>query len=108
MICSDCHQEKPDSAFRPGIHASVCFGCRVGSVQFTGVDERSIEVRKRDREFAADSAAYRRLKADGLQPKGVNKSAMAEKLADSKVEIELGHSIPKDQRLAYTRNLGQL
>ena len=48
-----------------------------------------MEIRRRDRQFARDNAAYRRLRADGVQPRGVDKSYMAERLADNKAEIEL-------------------
>ena len=91
-----------------GQHEDDCLGCKLVSLQFQGVDEHSIEVRKRDRQFAVDAAAYRRLKADGIQPRGVDKSAMAEKLASNKAEIELGHSLHPEQVKAYTRTYGKM
>ena len=74
--------------------------------QFEGPGEYAMEIRKRDRDFAVDNAAYRRLRAEGLQPRGVNKSAMAEKLADNKAEIELGRSLYSDEKDAYRKTYG--
>ena len=74
--------------------------------QFQGPGEYAMEIRKRDRDFAVDNAAYRRLRAEGLQPRGVNKSAMAEKLADNKAEIELGRSLFSDEKDAYRKTYG--
>lgn len=108
QICTECNLPKPASQFREGIHASVCFGCRVGSAQFFSMAPRAADVRQRDRDFAKDAAAYRRLRADGLQPRGVNFSAMAEKLATHKSEIDMGRSLREDEKNAFTRDLGTL
>lgn len=108
QICTECELPKSADQFREGIHASVCFGCRVGSAQFFSMAPRAADVRKRDREFAKDAAAYRRLRAEGLQPKGVNHSAMAETLATHKTEIDMGRSLRKDEKAAFTRDLGTL
>lgn len=107
-ICADCGDPKPSSAFREGRHADVCFACRVGSVQFTSMSPRAEDVRKRDREFEKDAAAYKRLRKEGLQPKGVDKSALLETMADHKTEVELGRSLQKDQVKAFNRGLGSI
>lgn len=78
------------------------------SIQFTALDERAFDVRKRDKEFAKDAAAYRRLRANGLQPKGVNKSAVLETMADHRAEVAIGRSITPEERSAYNRNLGAI
>lgn len=65
-------------------------------------------VRERDKKFDKDNAAYKRLRAEGLQPKGVDNSAMAEKLADHKSEIQLGHSLHKDAIKAFNRNVAPI
>ena len=85
---------------------AACYTIKLRTVQFEGPGEYAMEIRRRDREFAKDNAAYRRLRKDGVQPRGIDKSSMAEKLADNKAEIELGHSLPDDQKKAYTRALG--
>ena len=108
QICTECGLPKPADQFRAGIDASVCFGCRVGSAQFLSMAPRAFDVRKRDKEFAKDAAAYRRLRAEGLQPKGVNKSAMAETLATHKSEIDMGRSLRPDEKRAFSRDLGTL
>lgn len=85
-----------------------CFGCKCLTLRFDKLDERSMDVRKRDKEFAKDSAAYKRLRAEGLQPKGVNKSAMLERAADHKAEVALGRSLTTEERVAHTRDLGAI
>ena len=108
MICSDCNEEKPDTAFRPGIDATVCFGCRVGSAQFLSMAPQAAEARSRERQFSKDSAAYRRLRAQGIQPNHVDGSAMAEKMATHPIEIEIGRDLHPTERKALVRTNGTI
>lgn len=80
------------------------YRCAKRSIQFTGADERSYELRKRDRAFALDSAAYRRLRAEGLQPRGVDKSSTLEVVADHKAEVMLGRSLSTREKNALNRD----
>ena len=102
-ICSECQEPRPADSFREGLHADVCFGCRVGSVQFTSMSPRAEDVRKRDRKFEKDAAAYRRLRKDGVQPKHVDGSALAETLATHKAEIEIGRDLHPIEKKALNR-----
>lgn len=81
---------------------------RLRGITFAQADERAYEVRKRDKDFVKDSAAYKRLRAEGLQPRGVNKSAALETMADHKIEVELGRSISRREATAHTRALGRI
>ena len=63
-------------------------------------------MRKRDRQLAVDGAAYRRLRKEGIQPKGVDKSAMLERAMDHKIEAKLGRSMTREERLNYNTQAG--
>ena len=108
QICAECGEPKPLSAFREGRHADVCFACRVGSVQFTSMSPRAEDVRKRDRKFEKDAAAYKRLRKEGLQPRGVDNSALLETMADHRAQVDLGRPIAPEQIKAYNRDIGPI
>jgi hypothetical protein len=91
-----------------GQHPESCFGCKAASIQFTSMSPRAEAVRTRDREFDKDAAAYKRLRAEGLQPKGVDKSAMLEKMADHKQQVQLGRPLYQDELKAHNRSLGPI
>lgn len=97
---TDWPRHQPSDACEPS-----CFGCRLLTVRFDKADERSMAVRERDKKFDKDAAAYKRLRAEGLQPRGVDQSAMAEKLASHSSEIQLGRSMHKEEVKAFTREL---
>jgi hypothetical protein len=44
--------------------------------------------------LSADRDAYRRLRGNGLQPKGINGSAVYERHADTQFEVETGYLFP--------------
>ena len=50
-----------------------------------------------DTTLSADRDAYKRLKDDGIQPKGLKGAAQLEKHASSAWEIEAGRILPPDQ-----------
>lgn len=92
-------------------HAEPCsnaYVCEKRSITWGRADERAYEVRRKDREFEKDAAAYRRLRSQGLQPRGVDKSAMAEALATDKIEVEIGRSLHPTERKALTRMNGAI
>lgn len=70
-----------------------CFGCKTLSVNFSGTctPNRKPEVVQQNSfvsEMSRDLDAYRRLRAEGLQPKNVKGAADAEQFATSKFEAE--------------------
>ena len=68
----------------------------------------AIEVRKRDRDFDRDAAAYKRLRKEGIQPRGVDKSAQLEASINHKTEAQLGRSLHKDEISAFNRELAPI
>lgn len=49
----------------------------------------------RERTWAKNHPAYRRLRAEGLRPKSIDSSAELEARADTRTEIEMGRVMPK-------------
>jgi hypothetical protein len=47
-----------------------------------------------DSTLAADRDAYKRLRGDGLQPKGIDGAAVYERHADTQFEVETGYLFP--------------
>ena len=84
-----------------GSHGDACFGCRIQSVQFGSMVPHTRLAIQADKDFVKDNAAYRRLKKDGIQPKGVNKSAQLEMHMDHKIEAKLGRVMGKTERRLY-------
>lgn len=82
------------------------YGAKLRSIQFADCSPRGIEVRQRDRQFAKDAAAYRRLKAQGIQPRGTNRVAELEANMTSPVEAKLGRSLTKNERHVLQRTVG--
>lgn len=54
-------------------------------------------MRVQERAEAADMAAYKRLRGDGVQPKAIEGCATLERDANTSVEIEHGHVVRNDR-----------
>lgn len=61
-----------------------------------GHDARRIEAM--EQRWHKDMPAYKRLRKNGTQPKGIDGSAEMEQRAESRLEIEMGKSIPADKQ----------
>lgn len=80
-----------------------CFGCKVASVSFSssamptrsGVAEQDRYIKTRHK----DVAAYKRLRADGLQPKSTTGAAELESRASSKWEVETGMNLGGNEKI---------
>ncbi len=89
-----------------GLCIPDCFGCKV---QGFGIASKALPTRRsRQNEsdrFAEqtmkDVEAYKRLRADGLQPKGTKGAARTEALATTRFEVENNYII-RHKRLAQT------
>ena len=103
-----CDHEYPPCRDQVDHQARVEYREHLLGIQFEGASEHAIEVRKRDRKLAVDGAAYRRLRKDGIQPKGVDNSAMLEKAMDHPIEAKLGRSLLSDERDTLKRHLPQV
>lgn len=89
-----------------------CFGCRVSSVQFAlgASTERAQGEYDFQADFAAefhngDREAYRRLRANGLQPPSIRGSAHLERHAETRFEVETGTVVPPAERKDLTTAL---
>jgi len=51
-----------------------------------------------ERQWHRDMAAYKRLRKNGLQPKGIDGCADLETRATTQQEIEMGHIFPTQQQ----------
>lgn len=74
-----------------------CFACKVGGLQLAVAPTNDAQVKQYDFQsgFAAefhngDREAYRRLRADGLQPPRIAGSAHLERHAETRFEVETG------------------
>ena len=84
------HQET-----HPNLHVEGCFGCRVAGVRMgvnttTSRGSRVAEINTTERGWNKDMPAYKRLRADGLQPKKIDGAAEVEKRAQEGWQVETG------------------
>jgi hypothetical protein len=79
----------------PDLNVEGCFGCRVAGVRMgtnttTSRGARVAEVNQTERNWNKDMPAYKRLRANGLQPKKIDGSAEVEKKAQESWQVETG------------------
>lgn len=84
----------------PNLDVEGCFGCKVAGVAF-GANEsttRGAEVAKinqRAKNWDKDMPAYKRLRANGVQPKSIDGAAALEAKASTVAEVESRPNIEK-------------
>jgi hypothetical protein len=61
------------------------------------ISKRTRAGNRKDADFAKDAAAYRRLRADGLQPAHIAGSAALEQTATIPLEFEMGRTFTKKE-----------
>ena len=83
-----------------------CFKVKLHSLQWLGMSPKAEHDRLADRRFDKDAEAYRRLRKEGIQPRHIDGSATLEHHADHKIQVELGHDVPKSILKAHNRDLG--
>ena len=84
------HRETHPLLDQPG-----CFGCRVSGVRMgmnttTTRGAKVAEVNTTERNWNKDMPAYKRLRANGLQPKKIDGAANVEKRAQEGWQVETG------------------
>jgi hypothetical protein len=84
------HQET-----HPNLDVEGCFGCRVAGVRMgtnttTTRGAKVAEVNTTERNWNKDMPAYKRLRANGLQPKRIDGAANVEKRAQEGWQVETG------------------
>lgn len=73
-----------------------CWACKASTVQLTpsaaptSADASLAKMKAEEKTLGEDGEAYKRLRADGFQPKHINGSAQLEASASSRYEIESG------------------
>lgn len=77
----------------PTLDVEGCFGCKVAGVTFganTTTTRGQVvgETNQRERSWNQDMPAYKRLREQGLQPRQINGSALLEKHATERWQIE--------------------
>lgn len=82
------HQER-----HPGLDVEGCFGCKVAGVSFganasTTGGAQVAEINQRAKNWDKDMPAYKRLRREGLQPKGIDGAAAIESRATSAAQVE--------------------
>ena len=81
-----------------------CFGCKVASISFSSSAmptrrSQTAETNSYWKQRHTDIAAYKRLRAEGLQPKGTVGAAAAESRAVSKWEVETGQFFGGNEKI---------
>lgn len=79
----------------PNLDVEGCFGCRIANVRVapnhtTTGGERAAQINATEARWQKDMPAYKRLRADGLQPKTVDGAANVEKKAKEAWQVETG------------------
>lgn len=77
----------------PDLDVEGCFGCRVAGVAFganstTSRGARVEEINNREKNWQKDMPAYKRLRANGLQPKSIDGAAILEARAETPAQVE--------------------
>jgi hypothetical protein len=70
-----------------GQHGDECFGCKVQTIS---IAPHTHAISMKDRAWEKDMAAYARLRRDGLQPPGIDGSALLEQRATTDQEVTAG------------------
>lgn len=84
------HQED-----HPGLDVEGCFACKVAGISFganasTTRGAQVVETNKIEKGWNKDMPAYKRLRAEGLQPKRIDGAAEVEKKAKESWQVETG------------------
>jgi len=84
----------------PNLDVEGCFGCKVAAVSF-GANESTTrgakvaEINQRAKNWDKDMPAYKRLRANGVQPKSIDGAAALEARASTVAEVESRPNIEK-------------
>lgn len=82
----------------PNLDVEGCFGCRIANVRVapnhtTTGGERAAQINATEARWQKDMPAYKRLRQDGLQPKGIDGCAEIEKKAETENQVITGMKI---------------
>lgn len=81
----------------PNLDVEGCFGCKVSGLSIAASatptrrgGARAATINQKDKQLEKDLDAYKRLRMEGLQPKAIDGSSIAEKRAEHAWQIETG------------------
>jgi hypothetical protein len=79
----------------PNLDVEGCFGCRIAGIRMgtnstTSRGARVEATNRTERNWKQDLPAYKRLRADGLQPKRIDGAAEVERRAQESWQVETG------------------
>jgi hypothetical protein len=79
----------------PNLDVDGCFGCRVAGIRMgtnstTSRGAKVASINQTERNWNKDMPAYKRLRANGLQPKKIDGAAEVEKKAQESWQVETG------------------
>lgn len=75
----------------PDLDVDGCFGCRIASVGITPSALGSSDARAKnhvEKQWDADIPAYRRLRANGVQPRRIDGAAVIEARANTVADVQ--------------------
>lgn len=95
------HHRQIHPAFQPG-----CYSCKLLSI---GISAHALETKgkpvvaidHRERKWTKNHQAYRALRKDGLQPRGLDGAYEVQEHAEHRLEVEMGHALKKEQIEAF-------
>jgi hypothetical protein len=84
----------------PNLDVEGCFGCRVAGISFganpsTTKGQEVAKINERAKNWDKDMPAYKRLRKNGLQPKGIDGAAALEARATTAAEVESRPNVEK-------------
>lgn len=94
----------------PGLDVEGCFACKASSVMVApsatptrNDGARAADVNRTEDCWQRDMPAYRRLRADGLQPRGIDGCGDLEARAADPLEVTMGHVFESRDQLNEAR-----
>lgn len=87
----------PETCTLPS-YAAHLIGFGVGAAAMPTRKAHIVREEVKERRLSDDLPAYKRLRRNGVQPKGIDGSAVLEKRAEDQFDVELGHIVPKEYK----------
>ena len=108
----DITMDRVPHSIRHATPVDGCFACKIRSINIApsatpsrrGGSEAATN-KATEQRWEQDHPAYRRLRANGLQPRSLDGAAELESRAVDRFEIEMGHLVPKEQHAEVREGL---
>lgn len=88
-----------------------CIACKVLSIRLSAEATpnrrpQPVDINRRDKVLEKDLAAYKRLRHDGLQPRGIDGSAAAENRVNSQFDFTYGRYFSRSEETRVAEAVG--